>query len=92
MIKPFVVIVTAIIVAGSTTVASVADIAAGAAIVKRACSACHVPYTWKGKSPRQIEALIRNIMVGKAPHPKKIMLTDAQVADVAAYWANIANK
>lgn len=74
------------------TAASAADIAAGGAIVKQVCSACHDPSTWKGKTPAQIDALIHEVVAGKVMHPKKLTLTDAQMADVAAYWASVANR
>ncbi len=72
--------------------ANAADVAAGEALVKQVCSACHDPTMWKGKSPAQIDALIHEVVAGKVTHPQKLTLTDAQMADIAAYWANVANK
>jgi mono/diheme cytochrome c family protein len=53
--------------------------------------ACHQPADWKGKSAEQLETQIKGVVAGKTKHPKKLALTDAQIADVAAYWAASAN-
>lgn len=92
MIKQSIVIAAAMVAVGAAAAANAADIAAGAAIVKHICSACHVPSNWKGKSPAQIDALIHKVVARKVMHPRKLKLTDAQMADVAAYWASVANK
>lgn len=75
----------------STGVAVAADVAAGKAEVDKVCGACHEPSDWKGKTAAQLEAQIGAVVSGKAKHPKKLDLTDAQIADVAAYWAANAN-
>lgn len=86
-------VVAAVVVAlGVSVAANAADIAAGGAIVKQVCSACHDPSMWKGKSAAEIDALIHKVVAGKVMHPKKLTLTDAQMADVAAYWASVSNK
>lgn len=71
--------------------ATAADPAAGKAEVDKVCGACHQPADWKGKSAEQLETQIKGVVAGKTKHPKKLALTDAQVADVAAYWAASAN-
>ncbi len=92
MFRQSMVVVAALAALGIATAANAADIAAGASIVKEVCSACHLPSMWKGKSAAQIDALIHKVVAGKVMHPKKLTLTDAQMADVAAYWASVANK
>ena len=64
-----------------------ADAAAGKAEVDKVCSACHESTDWKGKAAPQIETQIKAVVAGKTKHPKKLDLSDAQIADVAAYWA-----
>ena len=65
-----------------------ADSAAGKAEVDKVCSACHESADWKGKGAAQIETQIKAVVAGKTKHPKKLDLSDAQIADVAAYWAS----
>ncbi len=77
---------------GVVVTANAADVAAGKSLVKQVCSACHDPSMWKGKSAAQIDALIHEVVAGKVTHPRKLTLTDAQMADIAAYWACVANK
>jgi mono/diheme cytochrome c family protein len=71
-----------------TEVAAAADPAAGKAEVDKVCSACHESADWKGKSAGQIETQIKGVVAGKTKHPKKLDLSDAQIADVAAFWAS----
>jgi mono/diheme cytochrome c family protein len=68
-----------------------ADPVAGKVEVDKVCGACHQPADWKGKSAEQLETQIKGVVAGKSKHPKKLALTDAQIADVAAYWAASAN-
>jgi mono/diheme cytochrome c family protein len=71
-----------------TAVATAADPASGKAEVDKVCGACHQPADWKGKNAGEIETQIKGVLAGKTKHPKKLVLTDAQIADVAAYWAS----
>ena len=68
-----------------------ADVDAGKAEVDKVCGNCHIPSDWKGKTAAQLETQIKAVVSGKTKHPKKLDLTDAQIADVAAYWAANAN-
>ena len=68
-----------------------ADVEAGKAKVQQICSKCHEVGDWKGKSEAQIQGKIQNVVAGKTKHPKKLDLTDADVANIAAYWASAAN-
>jgi mono/diheme cytochrome c family protein len=67
-------------------VAVAADPAAGQAIVDKNCSKCHVKADRKGQDAAALEAAIRDVVAGKTKHKKKLQLTDAQIADIAAYW------
>ncbi|MEJ1963605.1 MAG: hypothetical protein WDO56_19405 [Gammaproteobacteria bacterium] len=64
-----------------------ADVAAGKLVADKDCGACHEPADWKGQNAVQLEAKIHSVVAGKSKHPKKIGLTDAQISDLAAYWA-----
>lgn len=92
MFRHFMVVAAAVAALGVAVTANAADVAAGEALVKQVCSACHVPSMWKGKNAAQIDALIHKVVAGKVMHPKKLTLTDTQMADIAAYWASVANK
>jgi len=65
--------------------AHAADAQAGKAEFQKVCSQCHDASDWKGKSESQLAEMIGNVNSGKAKHPKKLGLTDAQVADLAAW-------
>jgi mono/diheme cytochrome c family protein len=67
-------------------VAVAADPAAGRAIVDKNCSKCHVKADRKGQDAAALEAAIKDVVAGKTKHKKKLQLTDAQIADIAAYW------
>ena len=74
--------------------AGAGDAKAGKATVDQNCAACHngMMSMWQGKSASDIDGLIHQVVAGKAPHPKKLDLTDAQMADIAAYWAGASGK
>ncbi len=74
-----------------TGAALAADATAGKAEVDKVCGACHVPADWKGKTAAQLETQIKAVVAGKTKHPKKLDLSDAQIADVAAYWSANSN-
>jgi cytochrome c553 len=75
----------------TAAVATAADADAGKAKVQQVCSKCHEVGDWKGKSATEIQGKIQNVVAGKTKHPKKLDLTDADVANIAAYWASAAN-
>lgn len=67
--------------------AAAADVEAGKAKVKQVCAECHEVADWKAKNEADLQAKIASVVAGKVKHPKKIQLTDAEIADIAAYWA-----
>ena len=75
---------------GGALNAAAADVEVGKAKVQQICSECHEAADWKGKSAAELQAKIANVVAGKVKHPKKLQLTDAEMADVAAYWAATA--
>jgi mono/diheme cytochrome c family protein len=72
---------------GATSVATAADTDAGKAQFQQVCSECHEVADFKGKSEADLKARISDIVAGKIKHKKKLQLTDAQIADAAAYLA-----
>jgi len=62
------------------------DAAAGKAKFEEVCSACHEKADQAGKDASALEAKIKDVASGKAKHKKKLTLTDAEAADLAAYW------
>jgi len=69
------------------TAAHAADPDAGKAEFQKVCSNCHDVADWKGKSEPQLEDMFKNVVAGKKKHPKKLSLSDAQIADIAT-WAS----
>ena len=65
-----------------------ADVAAGKAIVDRTCSKCHVKEDREGTDAAALEAKIKEIVAGTTKHKIKLTLTDADAANVAAYWTS----
>ena len=72
------------VVASGAAVA--ADPAAGKSIVDKNCSKCHVKADRKGQDAAALESRIKDVVAGKTKHKKKLSLTDAEVANIAAYW------
>jgi mono/diheme cytochrome c family protein len=77
-------------VAGVAGVGSVAhaDAAAGKATFTQVCSECHEVADFEGEKAADIQATIKKIVSGGMKHKQAIKLTDAQIADVAAYMAS----
>jgi mono/diheme cytochrome c family protein len=63
-----------------------ADAAAGKALVDAQCADCHEPADWKDEQPEALAALTKDIVSGKTKHKTKLKLSDAEIADIAAYW------
>ncbi len=84
-------------IASASAIASAADAAAGKALVEQNCVACHggMMTMWQGKSAADIDSLIHEVVAGKKPHPKDLKslgLSEAQIADIAAYWSSVGGK
>jgi cytochrome c553 len=66
-----------------------ADVAAGKALAEKACGECHYAEDWEGETAEDIAALITGTKTGELKHksgePKE--LSDADIANIAAYWA-----
>jgi mono/diheme cytochrome c family protein len=64
-----------------------ADLEAGKATANARCIQCHEADDWDGEDAASLESLIRDIVAGKVKHRQKIDLSPAEVANVAAFWA-----
>jgi len=62
-----------------------ADSAAGQKIYSGTCAACHQLKSYAGKSDADLETQVKGIVAGTIKHPKKLTLSDDDVANVAAY-------
>jgi len=82
----FFVAVAALGMAGWSLSAS-ADAAAGKATFEKACAECHEASDFAGEDAKGLADSIKKISAGQMKHKEKITLSDAQVADVAAYMA-----
>jgi cytochrome c553 len=73
-------------IAGFSTVVS-ADAAAGKAKFTAACAECHEVADFEGQSAAALTDSLKKIVAGTQKHKKALKLTDAEVADLAAYMA-----
>ena len=65
-----------------------ADAAAGKATFTAVCSECHEVADFEGEDLTALQGTIKQIVAGTQKHKKALKLTDAQVADVAAYMTS----
>jgi mono/diheme cytochrome c family protein len=65
-----------------------ADAAAGKATFTGICAECHEAGDFEGENPAELSATIKKIVSGEMKHKKALKLTDAEIADVAAYLAS----
>ena len=63
------------------------DAAAGKAKAD-ACADCHDPADFAGEDVAALTAMIKDVASGKTKHKSKIEVSDADAADIAAYWAS----
>ena len=73
-------------------VAGAADVAAGKSAAQAKCSECHEADDWEGESAASLQALIADIVAGKVKHKKKLELSPAEIADIAAFWGQGGKK
>lgn len=62
-----------------------ADAAAGKATFTQVCAECHEVADFEGEDAAEVQATLKKIVGGTMKHKKALKLTDAQIADVAAY-------
>lgn len=81
---------TSVLLLGMTSVVQAADVAAGKQRVDAVCAECHEAADWKDSSEAELQALIKDAVAGTVKHPKKLQLSEADIANIAAYWASAA--
>ena len=86
MHRLFVVALTTLGMAGFSLSAS-ADAAAGKAKFTSVCGECHEASDFEGEDAKGLADSIKKIVAGQVKHKSAIKLTDAEIADVAAYMA-----
>ena len=64
-----------------------ADAAAGKAKFTAACAECHEVADFEGTAAADLGATLKKMAAGQQKHKTPIKLTDAEIADVAAYMA-----
>lgn len=70
----------------ASTASYAADAQAGRSAAQSKCTECHDADDWEGEDAASLESLIRDIVAGKVKHKRKLDLTAAEIANIAAYW------
>ena len=68
--------------------AASADAAAGKAVFTTTCAECHDVADFEGEDAAALRGTLKQIVAGSQKHKQALQLTDAQIADVAAYMAS----
>ncbi len=72
--------------AGFSSVAS-ADAAAGKAKFEGKCAECHEVGDFEGETAAALTESLKKIVAGQEKHKAALKLTDAEIADLAAFMA-----
>jgi mono/diheme cytochrome c family protein len=64
-----------------------ADAAAGKAKFEAVCSECHEVADTAGEDAKGLADSMKKIVAGQTKHKKALKLTDAEIADLAAYMS-----
>ena len=82
----FAVAIATLGLAGFSGVAS-ADAAAGKAKFEAVCAECHEAGDFAGEDAAALGATLKKIVAGQQKHKTALKLSDAEIADLAAYMA-----
>ncbi len=85
--KTLLILLVTLAAACASGFARAADIQAGKNAAQSKCAACHDADDWEGENAASLESLIRDIVAGKVKHKGTLELTPAEMANIAAYWA-----
>jgi mono/diheme cytochrome c family protein len=85
--RMFVVAVAALGMSGWSFSAS-ADAAAGKATFEKTCAECHEAADFAGEDVKGLTDSIKKIVAGQMKHKSKLTLSDAEIANVAAYMSS----
>ena len=78
--------VATLAMAGFSSLAS-ADAAAGKAKFTATCAECHEAGDFAGEDAKALGDTMKKIVAGQAKHKVALKLSDAEIADLAAYMA-----
>ena len=78
--------VATLALSGFSSIAA-ADAAAGKAKFTAACAECHEAADFEGQSAAELSDSMKKIVAGQAKHKKPLKLSDAEIADLAAFIA-----
>lgn len=90
MLQRSIMLSVSVLLIGTAGAVQAADAPAGKEKVDAVCGECHEAADWQGTSEAQLQALIKDVVAGKVKHPKKLSLSDADIANIAAYWASVS--
>ena len=82
----FAVAIATLGLAGFSGVAS-ADAAAGKAKFEATCAECHEAGDFAGEDAAALGATLKKMVAGQQKHKTALKLSDAEIADLAAYMA-----
>jgi mono/diheme cytochrome c family protein len=82
----FAVAIATLGLAGFSGVAS-ADAAAGKAKFEATCAECHEAGDFEGEDAAALGATLKKMVAGQQKHKTALKLSDAEIADLAAYMA-----
>jgi mono/diheme cytochrome c family protein len=85
--RMFVIAVAALGLSGWSFSAS-ADAAAGKATFTKSCAECHEVADFAGEDVKGLTDSIKKIVAGQQKHKAKLTLSDADIANVAAYMSS----
>ena len=68
--------------------AASADAAAGKAKFSASCAECHEVADFEGEDAAGLSATLKKIVAGQQKHKNALKLSDAEIADLAAYIAS----
>jgi mono/diheme cytochrome c family protein len=86
VMRPVALTIATLAIAGFSSAAS-ADAAAGKAAFTASCAECHEVADFAGEDAKALTDSLKKIVAGQQKHKKALTLTDAQIADLAAYMA-----
>ena len=82
----FAVAIATLGLAGFSGVAS-ADAAAGKAKFEAACAECHEAGDFEGEDAAALTATLKKMVAGQQKHKTALKLSDAEIADLAAFMS-----
>lgn len=78
--------VAIVVLFGAGSAVHAADAQAGRSAAQAKCAECHDADDWEGEDAASLESLIRDIVAGKVKHKRKVELSPAEIANIAAFW------